>query len=193
MATLPEMQPLVKGGHARMPDRLRSTLFRRQYPVYLTVPSFLRQPTPQSPRQIHQTMDGSFQNFYAFNYLLKGLGMHQTWITAVDLRKLFEKYGAYPHGNFLLLTMSTPDSEARWRKMYNSLSGYFEIPCLREQGPPFNRPLHYLVAALLEADKPERETSAIISAIGNFMSTVRMFHQRRLFGDQEVRGRGREW
>lgn len=103
MATLPEMQPLVKGGHARMPDRLRSTLFRRQYPVYLTVPSFLRQPTPQSPRQIHQTMDGSFQNFYAFNYLLKGLGMHQTWITAVDLRKLFEKYGAYPHGNFLLL------------------------------------------------------------------------------------------
>lgn len=92
-----------------------------------------------------------------------------------------------------LETMPTPDSEARWRKMYNSLDGYFEIPCLREQGPPFNRPLHYLVAALLEADKPERETSAIISAIGNSMSTVRMFHQRRLFGDQEVRGRGREW
>ncbi|OQE28923.1 hypothetical protein PENFLA_c004G04538 [Penicillium flavigenum] len=92
-----------------------------------------------------------------------------------------------------LETMPMPDLEARWRKMYNSLSGYFEIPCLRERGPPFYRPLHYLVAAFLEADKPERETSAIISAIGDFMSTVRMFHQQRLCEDQEVRGRGRQW
>ncbi|KGO46330.1 hypothetical protein PEX1_022430 [Penicillium expansum] len=86
-----------------------------------------------------------------------------------------------------------PNLEARWPKMYNSLSGHFKTPCLREQGPPFYRPLHYLVAALLEADKPEDETSAIISGIGNFMSTVRMFHHQRLFEDQEVRGRGHEW
>ncbi|KAJ5940565.1 hypothetical protein N7516_000733 [Penicillium verrucosum] len=92
-----------------------------------------------------------------------------------------------------LETMPMPELEARWRKMYNSLSGYFKTPCLGEQGPPFYRPLHYLVAAFLEADKPEDETSAIISSIGDFMSTVRMFHQQRLIEDQEVRGRGREW
>ncbi|KAJ5158291.1 uncharacterized protein N7500_007942 [Penicillium coprophilum] len=92
-----------------------------------------------------------------------------------------------------LETIPMPDLELRWKKMYNSLSGYFQTPCLREQGPPFYRPLHYLVAALLEADKPERETSAIISAIGDFMSTVRMFQQQRLSEDKDVRGRGREW
>jgi hypothetical protein len=93
-------------------------------------------------------------------------------------------------------TMPMADLEARWarwRKMYNSLSGYFEIPCLREQGPSFYRPLHYLVAAIWGADKPEHEISAILSAIGDFKSTVRMFRQRRLCEDQEVRGRGREW
>ncbi|KAJ6188427.1 hypothetical protein N7519_003335 [Penicillium mononematosum] len=92
-----------------------------------------------------------------------------------------------------LETMPIPDLEARWKKMYNSLSGYFETPCLREQGPPFYRPLHYLIATCLEADKQEHETTAIISAIGDFMSTVRMFYQQRLCEDQEVRGRGREW
>ncbi|KUM65709.1 hypothetical protein ACN42_g1355 [Penicillium freii] len=92
-----------------------------------------------------------------------------------------------------LETMPKPDLQARWRKIYNSLSGHFEIPCLTEQGPPFYRPLHYLVAAFFEADKPEHETSAIISAIGDFMSGVRMSHQQRLFEDKEVRGRGREW
>ncbi|KGO66075.1 hypothetical protein PITC_056090 [Penicillium italicum] len=93
-----------------------------------------------------------------------------------------------------LETMPRPDLDARWRKIYNSLSGYFKIQsCLSEQGPPFYRPLHYLVAALLEADKTEHETSAIISGIGDFMRTVKMFHQQRLFEDQEVRGRGREW
>ncbi|KAJ5507375.1 hypothetical protein N7527_009518 [Penicillium freii] len=50
-----------------------------------------------------------------------------------------------------LETMPKPDLQARWRKIYNSLSGHFEIPCLTEQGPPFYRPLHYLVAAFFEA------------------------------------------
>ncbi|KOS36796.1 hypothetical protein ACN38_g12427 [Penicillium nordicum] len=75
-----------------------------------------------------------------------------------------------------LETMPMPKLEARWRKMYNSLSGYFKTPCLGEQGPPFYRPLHYLVAAFLEADKPEDETSAIISSIGDFMSTFNFFN-----------------
>ncbi|KAJ5513314.1 hypothetical protein N7463_002866 [Penicillium fimorum] len=86
-----------------------------------------------------------------------------------------------------------PDLQARWKKMYNSLSGHFMTPCFSEQGPPFYRPLHYLVAAFIEADKPDGEASAVISTIGEFMSTVRTFHQQRLCKDREVRSRGRAW
>ncbi|KAJ5487572.1 hypothetical protein N7530_001872 [Penicillium desertorum] len=38
--------------------------------------------------------DGWFiSDFYAFNYLFRGLGMEQTWLTAVEPTKLVNKYG----------------------------------------------------------------------------------------------------
>ena len=44
--------------------------------------------------------DGWFiSDFYAFNYLFKGLGMQQTWLTAVELTKLVKEYGSFLHGN----------------------------------------------------------------------------------------------
>jgi hypothetical protein len=44
--------------------------------------------------------DGWFiSDFYAFNYLFKGLGMQQTWLTAVEPAKLVKKYGSFLHGN----------------------------------------------------------------------------------------------
>jgi hypothetical protein len=44
--------------------------------------------------------DGWFiSDFYAFNYLFRGLGMEQTWLTAVEPTKLVNKYGPYLHGN----------------------------------------------------------------------------------------------
>ncbi|KAL2757910.1 hypothetical protein ACRALDRAFT_2025598 [Sodiomyces alcalophilus JCM 7366] len=44
--------------------------------------------------------DGRFlSDFYAFNYLLRGLGSSQTWLTAVDPRKLLDNYGPFYHGN----------------------------------------------------------------------------------------------
>ncbi|KAJ5710637.1 hypothetical protein N7488_004793 [Penicillium malachiteum] len=45
------------------------------------------------------TEDGWFlSDFYAFNYLFKGLGRKQVWLTAADPNKLVEKYGTYLHG-----------------------------------------------------------------------------------------------
>ncbi|CAG8892624.1 unnamed protein product [Penicillium egyptiacum] len=155
-------------------------------------------------RTFHQTCPGEWE--VVRRWALEARSVDSTSVTCSRkkrrcLKRRYALGGRQPFSQttfsscltFLLLTMPMPDLEARWRKMYKSLSGYFEIPCLREQGPPFYRPLHYLVAAFLEADKPEHETSAIISAIGDFISTVRMFHQQRLYKDQEVRGRGREW
>ncbi|CAM1507528.1 Fc.00g071690.m01.CDS01 [Cosmosporella sp. VM-42] len=44
--------------------------------------------------------DGWFlSDFYAFNYLLKGLGSSQIWLTAADPRKLLAAYPMYLHGN----------------------------------------------------------------------------------------------
>ncbi|KAJ5834808.1 hypothetical protein N7447_000834 [Penicillium robsamsonii] len=99
MATLPEKQPLVMGGYARMPDKLPSTFVSSTVPCVFdnTVILAATHPTVSTADPLD---DGWFiSDFYAFNYLLKGLGMHQTWITAADPRKLVEKYGAYLHGN----------------------------------------------------------------------------------------------
>jgi hypothetical protein len=82
---------------------------------------------------------------------------------------------------------------AQWKYIYDSLEDCLEISCLSDQGPPFYRPIHYMCAALIEADKPKDETTAIIDAIGEFMKTVRAFHEQRLCGDREVRRRGRDW
>lgn len=44
--------------------------------------------------------DGWFQSdFYALNYLLKGIGREQRWLATVDPRLLLNKYGPYLHGN----------------------------------------------------------------------------------------------
>ncbi|KAJ5970425.1 uncharacterized protein N7479_000343 [Penicillium vulpinum] len=99
MATLPEKQPLAKSGYARMPDRLPSTFVSSTVPCIFdnTVILAATHPTVSTA---DPSDDGWFiSDFYAFNYLLKGLGMHQTWITAADPRKLVEKYGAYLHSN----------------------------------------------------------------------------------------------
>jgi hypothetical protein len=40
-----------------------------------------------------------YLRFYAFNYLLKGQGQEQKWLTAADPEKLVRKYGSYLHGN----------------------------------------------------------------------------------------------
>ncbi|KAK1457600.1 hypothetical protein CCUS01_09714 [Colletotrichum cuscutae] len=47
-----------------------------------------------------QSRDGWFlSDFYAFNYLFKGLGHSQTWLTAADPERLLETHGNYLHGN----------------------------------------------------------------------------------------------
>ncbi|KAK1714096.1 hypothetical protein CaCOL14_009920 [Colletotrichum acutatum] len=47
-----------------------------------------------------QSRNGWFlSDFYAFNYLFKGLGHSQTWLTAADPERLLETYGNYLHGN----------------------------------------------------------------------------------------------
>jgi hypothetical protein len=44
--------------------------------------------------------DGWFlSDFYAFNFLFKGLGSQQKWLTAADPRKLVERYTEFLHGN----------------------------------------------------------------------------------------------
>src|SRR4051812_12263252 len=40
-----------------------------------------------------------FSDFFAFNYLLKGLGTSQDWMACVHPQDLVGKYGEYLHGN----------------------------------------------------------------------------------------------
>ncbi|KAJ5405252.1 hypothetical protein N7465_006536 [Penicillium sp. CMV-2018d] len=49
------------------------------------------------------------------------------------------------------------------------------------------------LAALVEANKPEDETMAIIDAIEQFMETQKEFHEKRACQDERVRGRAQEW
>ncbi|PKK43357.1 hypothetical protein CI102_14133 [Trichoderma harzianum] len=50
--------------------------------------------------QGNPVIDGSFlSDFYAFNYLLKGLGSEQIWLTAADPRELLIKREHYLHGS----------------------------------------------------------------------------------------------
>ncbi|XHG00870.1 hypothetical protein AWENTII_004285 [Aspergillus wentii] len=47
-----------------------------------------------------QNRDGSFlSDFYAFNYLFKGLGLEQTWLTAAAPETLLEKHEPYYYSN----------------------------------------------------------------------------------------------
>ncbi|KAJ5039198.1 hypothetical protein NUH16_008979 [Penicillium rubens] len=91
--------PLVRGGHARQPDKLPSMFISSTVPVVHenTIILGVTHPTlsTASPKD-----DGWFiSDFYAFNYLFKGLGMQQTWLTAVEPAKLVKKYGSFLHGN----------------------------------------------------------------------------------------------
>ena len=46
------------------------------------------------------TEDGwLISEFYAFNYLLKGTGAKQTWLSAADAKELIRRYGLYTHEN----------------------------------------------------------------------------------------------
>ena len=40
-----------------------------------------------------------FSDFFAFNYLLRGLGATQVWLTAIDPLDLVQRYQEYLHGN----------------------------------------------------------------------------------------------
>ncbi|KAJ6094503.1 hypothetical protein N7467_002016 [Penicillium canescens] len=92
-----------------------------------------------------------------------------------------------------LETMARDDLRAWSHPIYRKLSPHFEAPSYKEQGPPFERPVEYVVAALMDASMPEGELVAKILAIIEFMDLSRACNQQRLCGDREVRQRGREW
>ncbi|CAG8326604.1 unnamed protein product [Penicillium salamii] len=99
MADSTQQQPLVKGGHMRSPSDLPATFTSSTIPcVYEN--TIILAATHPSIRTAHPSEDGWFiSDFYAFNYLLKGQGQKQTWLTAADPTKLIEKYTSYLHGN----------------------------------------------------------------------------------------------
>lgn len=88
-------------------------------------------------------------------------------------------------------------TDSTWRQRYKRITsalGDCFIPLPNDnQGPLFFRPKCYLVAALVEANKPDDETMAIISAIEQFMEAQKEFHEQRACQDERVRGCGREW
>ncbi|OQD60005.1 hypothetical protein PENPOL_c033G05597 [Penicillium polonicum] len=92
-------QPFVQGGHARQPDKLPSMFKSSTVPVVHENTIILGATHPTlstaSPKG-----DGWFiSDFYAFNYLFKGLGMQQTQLTAVEPADLVEEYRSFPHGS----------------------------------------------------------------------------------------------
>ncbi|CAG8417283.1 unnamed protein product [Penicillium salamii] len=90
-------------------------------------------------------------------------------------------------------SMSESEFDQRWRAVALPLNHCFGLSPLPGQGPLFTRPFKYLVAALLEANKPEHEISGISNAIQEFMQNAEAFHRQRVFASPEVRHRGREW
>ncbi|KAJ5530828.1 hypothetical protein N7527_004221 [Penicillium freii] len=90
-------------------------------------------------------------------------------------------------------SMSDSEFNQRWRAVTLPLNHCFQFPTLPDQGPPFMRPFKYLVAALLEANKPQHEISGISNAMQEFMQNAEAFHRQRVFASPEVGRRGREW
>jgi hypothetical protein len=90
-------------------------------------------------------------------------------------------------------SLSWSELKERASPIYSALGDSFNLPCLEQQGPPFNRPLDYLAAALVEADKPNDETTAIIDDIGELLKDARAFQNQRVYEDPEVQRTGREW
>ncbi|KAE8156643.1 hypothetical protein BDV40DRAFT_280537 [Aspergillus tamarii] len=77
-----------------------------------------------------------------------------------------------------------------YRALYDSR---FNIEPLDEQGPPFERPVGYVAASLLELQKPEAETLVVVSQILEFMERMKLFHAQRIVQDRSVRRRGKAW
>ncbi|KOS43337.1 hypothetical protein ACN38_g5742 [Penicillium nordicum] len=92
-------QPLVRGDHAREPNRLSSMFISSTVPVVDENTIILGATHPTLSTADPQEDGWFISDFYAFNYLFKGLGMQQTWLTAVEPAKLVEKYGPFLHGN----------------------------------------------------------------------------------------------
>ena len=89
-------------------------------------------------------------------------------------------------------SMSESEFNQRWMAVALPFN-CFDFSRLPDQGPRFMRPFTYLVAALLEANKPEHETNSIINAIQEFMQNAQSFHRQRVFASPEVQRKGREW
>ncbi|KAJ5333027.1 uncharacterized protein N7506_006810 [Penicillium brevicompactum] len=99
MADSTQQQPLVKGGHKQSPSDLPATFTSSTMPI-VHENTIILAATHPSIRSAHPAQDGWFiSDFYAFNYLLKGQGQKQTWLTAADPRRLIQEYGPYLHGN----------------------------------------------------------------------------------------------
>ncbi|CDM31515.1 unnamed protein product [Penicillium roqueforti FM164] len=84
MAGSTQQQPLVKGGHMRSPSDLPATFTSSTVPcVYEN--TIILATTHPSINSAHPLRDGWFiSDFYTFNYLLKGQGQKQTWLTSAD-------------------------------------------------------------------------------------------------------------
>jgi hypothetical protein len=91
------------------------------------------------------------------------------------------------------VTKADPTWKQRYDWITSALGDCFILVPNNNQGPIFFRPKCYLVAALVEANKPEDETMAIIDAIEQFMERQKKFHEQRACQDERVRDRGREW
>ncbi|KAJ5383749.1 hypothetical protein N7517_001660 [Penicillium concentricum] len=83
--------------------------------------------------------------------------------------------------------------EEREDKIKSALGECFHLIPRDNQGPLFFRPHWYLTAALVESNRSYIETMAIISAIIQFMETLKEFHQQRACENESVRRRGRDW
>ncbi|KAB8218079.1 hypothetical protein BDV33DRAFT_232366 [Aspergillus novoparasiticus] len=89
---------------------------------------------------------------------------------------------------------SMPDWMERRAPYYNTLrDNGFKIEPPDDQGPPFERPVGYLAASLLELQKPEAETLVVVSQILEFVERMKLFHAQRVAQDERVRHRGRAW
>ncbi|KAJ5827501.1 hypothetical protein N7447_004264 [Penicillium robsamsonii] len=92
-------QPFVRGGHTDQPDKLPSMFMSSTVPV-VHENTIILGATHPTLSTANPKDDGWFiSDFYAFNYLFEGLGMQQTWLTAVEPAKLVKEYGSFLHGN----------------------------------------------------------------------------------------------
>ncbi|KAJ6024830.1 hypothetical protein N7540_005627 [Penicillium herquei] len=92
-------KPRVVGGHGKNPALRPSLFFSTTVPVIYSN-TIIVAATHPNIKTANPRDDGWFiSDFYAFNFLLKGLGAKQTWLTAADPHKLVAEYGPFLHGN----------------------------------------------------------------------------------------------